>query len=110
MASAQQGWCQQPIAAITSGWMSRLVSEAVLRTDTKSGAWADMWRSSRISFERLCCDATPTPASVGRSPRSKVLQLLAYRLVLLIFLPYLKKMYGNGIMATVRKASNEVAH
>ena len=35
---------------------------------------------------------------------------VAKRLFPLILFPYLKKMYGKGIMATVRKASSEVAH
>jgi hypothetical protein len=34
----------------------------------------------------------------------------ANRLFPLIFFPYLKKIYGNGIMPTVKKASKLVAH
>ena len=35
---------------------------------------------------------------------------VAKRLFPLIFFPYLKKIYGNGIMPTVKKASRLVAH
>ena len=37
-------------------------------------------------------------------------QFLANRLLALIFLPYLKKMYGKGIMAMDTKPSNDEAH
>jgi hypothetical protein len=35
---------------------------------------------------------------------------LAKRLLPLIFFPYLKKIYGNGIIATVKNANKLVAH
>tara|TARA_R110002060_G_scaffold64224_1_gene73372 strand:+ start:777 stop:926 length:150 start_codon:yes stop_codon:yes gene_type:complete len=40
----------------------------------------------------------------------EVAQAVANRLVPLILFPYTKNRYGNGAIATVRKAKREVAH